>query len=161
MQHACRREVQRYDEKRAKIQASIAAAEQEIEAAKKALQEAQIVRQHEEECEASCPPCYSLSRFRIQRAEAVKRAISFCLCSSHHCFLLCCKRFDIGLRAWQVKKHDIMKHMGRPATAKEAEKVNAEVLSIQADSAQADALLAVRCLRITESSCVCAQWHFQ
>lgn len=36
-----------------------------------------------------------------------------------------------------------MKHMGRPATAREAEKVNAEVQGILADSVQADALLAV------------------
>lgn len=43
-----------------------------------------------------------------------------------------------------MKKHDLMKHMGRPATAREAEKVNAEVLSIQGEIAQADALLGVR-----------------
>jgi hypothetical protein len=43
----------------------------------------------------------------------------------------------------QVMKQDIMKHMGRPATALEAEKVNAEVASIHAESARADDILLV------------------
>ena len=51
MQHASKREIQRYDEKRTVIQSSIAAAQKEIEEAKQALLQAQIVRQHEEEYE--------------------------------------------------------------------------------------------------------------
>ena len=51
MRHACQKEIQRYQEKQALIQSSTAVAQQEIEEAKAALQQAQIVRRHEEEYE--------------------------------------------------------------------------------------------------------------
>ncbi len=43
----------------------------------------------------------------------------------------------------QAKKQEIVRVMGRAATASEAQKVMAEVAGIQADSAQADDTLAV------------------
>lgn len=52
VQEACQKEVQLYEEKRVEIQDSILAAETEINLARHALQQAQLVRRHEEEYEA-------------------------------------------------------------------------------------------------------------
>jgi Skp family chaperone for outer membrane proteins len=53
VQHACELEVKGYQDTKAKIQSNIEAVQQTIEEAKLSLREAQVVRQHEEEYEAS------------------------------------------------------------------------------------------------------------
>jgi hypothetical protein len=140
VQHACRKEVQRYVDKRALIQHSTVAAEREIEEAKLALQQAQVVRHHEEEYEVrGALPAAS------QRDQPSLGGYVRDLCTPSTRPLRCTPRLGQKCLTMlsQLKRAEIMRQMGRPATAVEAGSVREEVATIQAESVHLDDVLAV------------------